>query len=68
MACLGESCSSGLLCVSFVGVLSNFVCVLLSLLVPPFPLGIAGRMWDVTVIISEHCVSILLWHLNRYIK
>ena len=34
------------------GRLSNFVCVLLSVL------SIEGRMWDVIVLIPDHCLSI----------
>ena len=54
--CLGQSCSFGLLCVSFVGVCQIFVRVLLSLLV--LVGGGGGRMWDVIVLIPDHCLSI----------
>ena len=46
--CLGKSCSFGLLCVSFVG-----VCQILYV-------GVEGRMWDVIVLIPDHCLSIYL--------
>ena len=46
--------SFGLLCVSFVGVLVKF-CVC-----PSFPFGIEGRMWDVIVLIPDHCLCIFL--------
>ena len=56
--CLGQSCSFGLLCVSFVGVCQIFVRVLLSLLVlVGWGVG-GGRMWDVIVLIPDHCLSI----------
>ena len=48
---LGKSCSFGLLCVSFVGV-CQILCVFLSFF------GIEGRMWDVIVLIPDHCPSI----------
>ena len=35
----------------FCGCLSNFVC-------PSFPFGIKGGMWDVIVLIPDHCLSI----------
>ena len=38
----------------FRGHWSNFVCVLL------FPFGIEGGMWDVIVLIPDHCLSIYL--------
>ena len=44
--CLGKSCSVGLLCVSFK------LCVR-----PSFPFGIEGRIWDVIVLIPDHCLS-----------
>ena len=44
--CLGKSCSFGLLCSSFVG-----ICQI-------FPFVIEGRMWDVSVLIPNHCLSI----------
>ena len=47
--CLGKSCSFGLLCVSFVGICQN--------LCPSFPFGIEGRMWVVSVLISDHCLT-----------
>ena len=51
--CLGKCCSFGVLCVSFVNVyqiLSNFMC-------PSLPFGIEGEMWDVIVLIPDHCLS-----------
>ena len=47
---LGKSCSFGLLCVSFVGFVKFCVC-------PSFPLSIEGRMWDVILVIPDHCLS-----------
>ena len=35
--------------------LSNCVCVCVC---PSFPFGIEGRLWDVIVIIPDHCLSI----------
>ena len=49
--CLGKSSPFGFLCV-FREHLSNFVCVLLSRLV--LRLGV----WDVIVLIPDHCLSI----------
>ena len=51
--CLGKSCSFGLLCVSYVGV-DHILCVSI------FPFGIEGGMWDVIVLIPDHCLSIYL--------
>ena len=51
--CLGKSCSFGLLYVSFVGV-GQILCVSF------FPFGIEGGMWDVIVLIPDHCLSIYL--------
>ena len=42
----------------FRGRLSNFVCVLLSLLV------LGGRMWVVIVLIPDHCLSIYFVHFT----
>ena len=53
-ACLGKSCSFDLLCVSFVHVYLFFVCVLLSLF------GFEGGMWDLIVLIPDHCLPIYL--------
>ena len=47
--CLGMSCSFGLLCAFFMGVVKFCVC--------PFPLGIEGRLWDVIVLIPDHLTS-----------
>ena len=49
--CLGKSCSFGLLYVSFVNVHQICVC-------PSFPFGIECGMWDMTVLIPDHCLSI----------
>ena len=49
--CLRKSCSFGLLCVSFVNVY-QFLCV------SSFPFGFEGGMWDVIVLIPDHCLSI----------
>ena len=49
--CLGKSCTFGLLCVSFVNVLS--VCVYAS-----FPFGFEGGMWDLIALIPDNCLSI----------
>ena len=48
--CLGKSCLFGLLCVSFVNVYPS-VCVFLSLF------GFEGGMWDLIVLITDHCLS-----------
>ena len=50
--CLGKSCLFGLLCVSFVNVY-QLLCVC-----PSFPFGIEGGMWDLIVLIPDHCLSI----------
>ena len=44
--CLGNSCSFGLLCMSFVS-----VCQVLSL---SFPFWFEGGMWDLVVFIPDH--------------
>ena len=49
--CLGKSCPFGLLCVSFVNVY-QFLCVSF------FSFGFEGGMWDLIVLISDHCLSI----------
>ena len=49
--CLGKSSSFDLLCVSFVNVYQFSVC-------PSFHFGIEGGMWDVIVLIPDHCLSI----------
>ena len=51
--CLGKSCSFGLPCVYFVNV--NKFCVFHSI-----PFGIEDGMWDVILLISYHCLSIIL--------
>ena len=48
--CLGKSCTFGLLCVSFVNVYL-FVC-------PYFPFVFESEMWDLVVLIPDHCLSI----------
>ena len=48
--CLGKSCSFGLPCVSFVNVY-QFVCVCAS-----FPFGFEGGMWDLIVVVPDHCL------------
>ena len=48
--CLGKSCSFGLLCKSFVNILS--------LCVNPFHFGFDGGMWDLIVFVPDHCLSI----------
>ena len=48
-SCLGKSCSYGLLCVSFVYVY-HFLCM--------FPFGFEEGMWDLFVLIPDHCLSI----------
>ena len=45
--CLGMSHSVSLLCVSFVS-----VCVW-----PSFSFGFEGGMWDVIILVSDHCLS-----------
>ena len=47
---LGKSCSFRLLCVAFVNVY-QIVC-------PFSPFGIERRIWDVIVLIPDHCLSI----------
>ena len=49
--CMGKSYSFGLLCVSFVGVGQILSC-------PSFLFGIEEGMWDVIVLIPDHCLSI----------
>ena len=49
--CLGKSCSFGLVCVSVMNVYKISVS-------PSFPFGIEGGMWDVIVLIPDHCLSI----------
>ena len=56
-ACLGKSCSFGLLCVSFVNVYQLLcMCVLL-------PCCFGGGMWDLIVLIPDHCLSIYILNL-----
>ena len=52
--CVGKGCSFGLLCVSFVSVCQS-VRVLLSLLV------VEGELWDLIVLIPDHCLFNLLF-------
>ena len=49
--CLGKSCSFGLLCLSFVKVY-QFLCLSF------FLVCIEDRMWDLIVLIPDHCFSI----------
>ena len=49
--CLGKSCSFGLLCESFVNVFQMYVFI-------SFPFGFGGGMWDLIILISDHCISI----------
>ena len=49
--CLGKSCSFGLLYMSFLNVY-QMLCV------SHFPFGIECGMWDVIVLIPDHCISI----------
>ena len=52
--CFGKSCSFVLLCVSF-GNVCQLVCVC-----PSFPFGFEDGMWDLTVFILDHCLSIYI--------
>ena len=49
--CLVKSCSLGLLSVSFMNVY-KFVCA-------SFRFGLKGGMWDLIVLIPDHCFCIL---------
>ena len=49
ITCLGKSCPFGLLCICFLN-----VCVCAS-----FSLGFLGGMWDLTVLVHDHCLSFL---------
>ena len=64
--CMRMSCSFGLPCVSFVKAY-HFVCVVCACLswalvkfctCASFSFGIKGGMWDVIVLIPDHCLSI----------
>ena len=55
MSSLGKSCSFGLLGVSFVNVYQSLLC-------PSFPFGLEDGMWDVIILISDHCLSIYLFY------
>ena len=57
---LGKSCSFGLLCMSFMGVCQ-------SLCVSFFPFGIEGRMWDVIVLITDHCLPIYFCNIFTFV-
>ena len=50
--CLVKNCSFGLLSLSFVNVY-QFVCVCAS-----FPFVFEDGIWDLVVLISDHCLSI----------
>ena len=55
ITCLGKSCSFDLLCESFVNVSQMYVCVY-------FALEFQGGMWDLNVLISDHCLSMyFIW-------
>ena len=57
--CLGKRCSFGLLCVSFVIVYQS-VCASL-------PFCFEGGMWDLIVVIPDHCLSIyFVFHSNVF--
>ena len=51
-SCLGKSCSFGLLGMSFVNSY-QFVCVLL------FFFCFQGGMWDLIVLVPDHCLFLL---------
>ena len=53
---LGQDCSSGLLCMSFVNVYV-FVC-------PSFPFGFEGGMWDLILFVPDHFTFYLLYVTN----
>ena len=53
--CLGKSYSFGLLSWALV---KFCVC-------PSFSFGIEGGMWDVIVLIPDHCLSIYFFKFNR---
>ena len=57
-ACLGKSYSFCLLYLSFVNVNLSFLCVLF------FPFGFEGGMWDLIVLIPDHCPSIYFLKTN----
>ena len=46
--CLGKSCSFGVLCVSFVNV---YKCVSVV-----FPFGFEEGMWDMVLLVPDHCL------------
>ena len=48
--CLGKSCSFSLPCLCFVNFCQFFVCF-------SFPFGFEGELRDLTVLISNHCLS-----------
>ena len=48
--CLGKSCSFGLPC----GVHKN---VFIS-----FPFGFEGMIWDLIVVVPDHCLSFYFWN------
>ena len=49
--CLGKSCSFGLPRVPFVN------CCQFMYLLSYFPFGFEGRMWDLIVLVPDHCLS-----------
>ena len=58
--CLGKSCLFGLLCASFLNVISFLVC-------PSFPFGFQGGMWDLIVLVRYHYLSSYFVFLGKYI-
>ena len=51
--CFGKSCSFGLLCM--------FSWTLINLLRASFLFGFVGGIWDLIVLIPDHCLSIYLF-------
>ena len=56
--CLEKSCPFSLLYLAFVGV-CYFVCA-------SFHFGFEGGMWDLNVLVPDHCLSFYLDILNGY--
>ena len=54
--CLGKSCSFGLPCMSFMNIYQFYV---------HLSFGFEGRMWDVIVLILDHCLSIYFSYIER---
>ena len=59
--CLGKSCTIGLLCVYFMNVYEICVCA-------SFPFGFEGGMWDLIVLIPDHCLSIYFTKLIEQVS